>query len=80
MPNTCCRSRRSRRSARYPAKRPEQEHGTRNIGPATRQATDMSAVINIAHISDAEFQQLRDWLYERSGINLSDAKKQLVMG
>ncbi len=40
----------------------------------------MSAVINIAHISDAEFQLLRDWLYERSGINLSDAKKQLVMG
>ena len=31
-------------------------------------------------LSDAEFGLLRDWVYARAGISMSDAKKQLVMG
>lgn len=31
-------------------------------------------------ISDAEFRQFKDWIYQAAGINLSDHKKALVMG
>lgn len=33
-----------------------------------------------AEISNAEFQQFKDWIYKTAGINLSDHKKALVMG
>jgi chemotaxis protein methyltransferase CheR len=36
--------------------------------------------MQIATLSDSEFQQFKSWLYEAAGINLSPAKKPLVAG
>ncbi|MFN8588881.1 MAG: CheR family methyltransferase [Burkholderiaceae bacterium] len=47
-------------------------------GPGTPGSQDVVAAAGLQTLSDADFRVLRDLIYEKSGITLSDSKKQLV--
>ena len=47
-------------------------------GPGSAGAQDVVAAAGLSALGDSEFRALRDLIYEKSGITLSDSKKQLV--
>ena len=51
-----------------------------NNKPITGSAGKAPTGLNITPISNAEFKQFKNWIYDVAGINLSEHKKALVMG
>lgn len=66
-------------SDRFSQKTDRMDENTINISRANDNSTG-NGMFELTKLSDKEFKQIRDLVYDQFGINLSDAKKSLVVG